>query len=486
MYPMRDTQNSTNFVMPAGRTSFLRDDRGGITILMLVLFVGILLLTGTAIDLGKHESKRADLQSALDRGILAVTSMEASVKEDEVEGMLKQYLAGRAFDEEPSIWSEEAGRPILTVTPDFDSINSRAVTASVSYPMRTTFLRLVGLSTLDVAASSAARQVARDIEISLVLDISGTMRWKKGSNTTVSNNRIAALKPAAVEFLQKITENGTSPYTTVNLIPYAGSVNIGKKAFNLLGGNAHHDYSYCLELDDADYSDYLLPPVKLTGRDQVPHFNYYSVTGDWDWMDWGWCPGPLSEAQWLSNDLSALEDRVNDIQLHDGTATYAAMKWALAMLDPSSRDFVADLADAGGVDTKFKGVRPADWTDVNTAKYIVLMTDGNVNFDARPKNIALDDPKLLTEDLNKLGGSYREQIISVSNGQSKFSKLCTDAKKNPGLRIFTIAFDVDSTSIEDEMRACATPGDFYTADTLNIAATFNQIYANIEKLKLTQ
>ena len=41
------------------------DERGALTPLMLVLFIGIIISTGVALDLVRHDAERSDLQDAL-------------------------------------------------------------------------------------------------------------------------------------------------------------------------------------------------------------------------------------------------------------------------------------------------------------------------------------------------------------------------------------------------------------------------------------
>ncbi len=55
------------------RCSFIQDECGGITIFVLILSVLMLVAGGMAVDFQRQELARADLQNALDRGVLAAT-----------------------------------------------------------------------------------------------------------------------------------------------------------------------------------------------------------------------------------------------------------------------------------------------------------------------------------------------------------------------------------------------------------------------------
>ncbi|MEM8791991.1 MAG: hypothetical protein AAGE80_10245, partial [Pseudomonadota bacterium] len=408
-------------------------------------------------------------------------------------------------------------------------------------------------------------------------------------------SRMEALKPAAIEFVNTVSNDGASDFVTINLVPYAGGVNIGQTAFSILTGrdttddplvvtdlsllplvnlgighrtldelditglnqehfpevdleailssvgvnsmdearpeqlaeegllvtladaekvdvnmyeidwsdvrrddvnmpfDLHHPFSFCLDIDPVDKNEYDNIPVPTKGAftDQVGHFNFFGYDrfahGN-QIMEWGWCPSQETEMVYLSNDFDLIEDRIDNMFMNDGTSTYAAMKWAAAMLHPDSQWFVDQMADYGAIDARFSSVgadpRPAAVDDTNTAKYIVLMTDGNVNYDYRPDDP--DDPGLWHD--NKGAGSGKTYTrTQQSEGREMFLQMCANLRDSfENLRIFTIAFDTNSTSIADEMRSCASSeSDFFQADTVDIAATFQTIAAKISELKLT-
>lgn len=613
---------------------FSRDEDGGITILMLVFFLGIVLMTGVAIDLMRHEEKRMNLQSALDRGVLASTSLRGEVQEGDVRAIVATYVNTRPFDysnlsfaDQSAMTAEEIQAEFddlssfLNVSPDFDTVGQRQVTATAALPMNTFFLHITGLDELYVIAESEAYEQEQNVEISLVLDISGTMRWTKGGrNPPAGQSRMETLKPAAMAFIDQVTANGASDKVTVNLIPYAGSVNIGKDVFSILTnqdigptsllnsdlgditlgdmgvghrtlaelniradkieeyldsltpteisvieaaigaslpenievtpelfnlnndspfdvpditlgalelfginkyevdwsdvnraeinlpGNINHPFSFCLDIDEFSTSEYdsLTLPTPGTHTTQLEHFNYYrydrfpaSRPNDPQIMEWGWCPSEETAITYMSTDHDAIKANINAMFMNDGTGTYAAMKWATALLHPDSQWLIDRLAALGKVDTKFSSTgedpRPAPLDDAGTLKVIVLMTDGNVNTDYRLNDRT--DPNfwysgdVYTNDNNEraAGGSNTNVRMSTNNGRSTFLDLCSDARTTfDNLRIFTIAFDTNSQSIENEMKQCATSlADFSRADTLNIGAVFNDIAGEISKLRLT-
>ena len=87
--------------------------------------------------------------------------------------------------------------------------------------MDTIFLRMAGLQQLGVPAISAAQQSGLDVEVSVVLDISGSMSREFTGGT--SQKRLDVLRVAAANFIDEILEPGAEDTTTVSLIPYSGA-----------------------------------------------------------------------------------------------------------------------------------------------------------------------------------------------------------------------------------------------------------------------
>lgn len=464
---------------------FCDDERGGITILMIAMFTMLMLSTGMALDLMRHETERAELQSALDRGVLAAANLnQTETAQDVVNGFVSDRIL-----------SDYSVTPNVVDTP---SINSRRVTGTASYMQDTVFLRLVGIPQLRVAATSTALHGRDNVEISMVLDISGTMRWGTG-NSTVEDNRISRLRPAARAFVTGVLADGADATTTISIVPYAGGVNPGEWMFNRIGGTeTYHSLSHCPELADADFpfqvpvadtdpEDY---PWVNTGLpegisyDQVPNFHYWAI--DWNWMDWGWCPSADSAITYLSNSEEGLHSAIDRIRLHDGTGTYNAMKWGLALLDPASQPIIEEMTapEVAIVDAAFSD-RPAPWDEADTLKVIILMTDGQITEQNRPSNPS--DPALNTEEV-LVYDHPRERTITRSTGLGWFYDIC-EASKQKGVVVFTIAFAAP-TSAQNEMRECArlagTVSNFYIANLLSIDDVFEQIRSTIGALRLVE
>ncbi|CUH77868.1 TadE/TadG family type IV pilus assembly protein [Tropicibacter naphthalenivorans] len=234
--------------------------------------------------------------------------------------------------------------------------------------------------------------------------------------------------------------------------------------------------SSCIEVYDDEFWTTALP----LSDDFVPHFNFWPT--DETVMDWGWCPEDDSAIQYYSSDAAQLKTFIDGLRMHDGTGIHIALKYALALLDPMTREAVGHLIDADLVAPEYLG-RPIDWHDGETEKYIVLMTDGQITDQYRPVD---PDAAINGEvDLQTQGpGSYTVLSDQATNTQQLFRQ-CDLARQN-GVVVFTIAFETNQAAADD-MRACASSDShFFHVQGTEIAEAFDSIARQINNLRLIQ
>ncbi len=448
------------------------EEDGALFIFALYTFVLILMMAGIGIDLMRFERDRSLLQSTLDRAVLAATD-------------LNQIRPPRAvvidyFDKAGLL--DYLDEDSIEVT---QGINFREVSARADATIATMFMRLSGVDTLSATAAATALERIPNVEISLVLDISSSMN---------QNGRIGALRPAAAAFIDTVLRGEAKEKTSINLIVYGGQTNPGPWMFAHLNGQRYPDIplsrrnggdangrfpnvSSCLELTANDFTHPDLP--KAHSYQQTPHFMYWNL--DPKTTDWGWCPSDEKAIIYASNDAAKLNHLVNTMRLHGGTGTQHAIKWAVSLLNPSTQGTFAAMAGDGMIPSEF-AARPAAWDDTETAKYIVLMTDGQINPQYRPKDPM--DPKNPTVALLSRQNDAR-QTVSSSVAFSQFLAQCNLAKASPrNITVYTIAFD-SPLSVQNEMIQCASsPSHFFNARTDDITSVFASIARQINQLKL--
>ncbi len=555
---------------------FGKDESGALAIWSVFMFLMMLMVAGVGADFMLNEMKRTRLQATLDRAVLAAADLDQTL---EPSGVVASYF-------------DKAGMSDFLASVNVqDGLNYRSVSADASSKTETLFIDMLGVNYLHAPALGTAEEEIPNVEISLVLDISGSMRY---------NNRMNNLKPAAQEFISTVLRGDAATTTSVNVVPYAGQTNPGPAMFDYLngirygstgedhfpeweqdisniviyfdrdhdgeldyaakiegypgsdvaefnkddvdtyfesvteylertqpeledaaaafgvsikGGQAQTEFfsvdgtpldgepmnngkgpdielnfsdfyaevmpqvSSCLELQSADFTH---PGLPQSGLRQVPHFMYWDIAANV--MDWGWCPEDDTRIQYAQNDEAALLDFIEDIRMHDGTGTHYAMKWGLALLDPSSRSAFSHLAGQGAVPSEFSA-RPSDWNEEGWRKVIVLMTDGQITDQFRPTE-PLDPVNGTTELLNQ-DSSQRERFTTRSTNLDRFYALCNFAKDN-GVTVYTISFEAPGNA-QTEMRNCASsPSHYFDVQGVEISDAFSAIANQINQLRLTQ
>ncbi|OHV24719.1 hypothetical protein BBJ66_23655 [Rhizobium sp. RSm-3] len=411
-----------------------------------LLLVPLIALGGGGIDLARYEMIRVEMQDGLDRGVLAAASLS---QKEHPEDTLRGFMKNLDYAQDITV--------NLTAT---KGPNSRKIEASAAYVMNTAFIHLVGVRQLTVSVVSTAEEAKQNIEMSLMLDMSGSM----------SGNRIKNLKKAAQQFIDQVLTDENKADTTITIVPYAGHVNIGAAIFDKLGAKRDHSNSSCVELSTGSFGGGSVPSLKDAA--QVPQFTQWNY-GRTDLKPW-WCPVESTAITYFSNDATYLKSRINQLELHDGTGTQNAMQWGYMLLNPGAKAIVNAAIDAKLMDAKFAN-RPASFKDPDTMKVIVLMTDGAITEQYRPKDYSR--PVTQAPD--------NKQIINATDTAKMLSSVCTAAKAS-GITVFTIGFEV-SGNATTQMTNCATsPGHYYPASGSGLGEAFKSISTSIKKLRLTQ
>lgn len=475
-----------------------RDEDGGLVVFALFVLVLMLVAGGMAMDVMRLETERTRLQNTADTAVLAAASL---TQQRDPEMVVADHF--RAAGQRANLRDVE-------VT---EGINFRDVRVSASAPLSTFFLRMVGINTLVAPAVGAAQERIPNVEVSLVLDISGSMRWRDHQGVP----RLRQLQHATKRFIERMVED-REDLVSISIVPYAGVTSPGPVVADMLGLVRDHPFSNCPELGDDDFTRPGFGHVTAaTSYAQVPHFhNWYH---QWLWpqydnipMGWGWCPMDDMQIVYHSSDVGFMQQWVDDMVLYDGTGTHTGMKWALTLLDPASRFITTGLLAADHPDQANRpnpqfADRPADWDEPETLKVIVLMTDGHITPQMRPRHdrpLNWNAPDWTDPWAELLHQRHNDPNTRYSSGQSQNNSnsvqtlaqnrvrdhvfdLCRMAKRN-GVIVYTIAFEVDMYSLgHQEMEYCATsPAHFFPAWGNELDTAFQAIAGAIQMLRLTE
>ncbi|MEM7441211.1 MAG: VWA domain-containing protein [Pseudomonadota bacterium] len=343
------------------KRGFVKDDEGSIIVFIMVVFSAMFLVGGTAVDLARHENLRATMQYNLDRAVLAAASLKQS---EDPEVIVQDYM------------SRVVAIDTFTVNVQKDvNINSRWVSATANAELDTWFLSMAGINNMPIRAHSEAEERIPNLEISLVLDVSGSM----------SGSKLTNLKVAAKEFVTTMLGNVDPDTVSISVVPFNHNVAPSVNLFDALSKDEKHDYSTCLDFQDSAFgSTAINPAVSQT------HAVYTSLTGSWDALnDSRKTCYTEDEFEILPHQqsVSKLHTKIDGLSADGWTAAHMGLKWGLALLDPAFQPVVTSLTnveatDPDKIDAGFDGI-PVAWTDPDTMKVVVLMGDGANTYEFR-------------------------------------------------------------------------------------------------------
>jgi Flp pilus assembly protein TadG len=195
---------------------FAGGNRGGVAVWGAIMFVPLLGFIGLGVDGARGYMVKARLSQALDSAGLAAG---------------KQFTnEAKAIEVANTVFKANfpAGYMDAALTGPEITFNAEAQTVQVaaSAVLSTYFVHLVGVNTLTVGASAEVMRQGINLEIALVLDVTGSM----------SGQRIVDLKDAAKDLVDIVVYADQSQYySKVAVVPYSNAVNPGSYAAQVRG-----------------------------------------------------------------------------------------------------------------------------------------------------------------------------------------------------------------------------------------------------------
>lgn len=513
--------------------AFQRDQDGSLIVFSLFMFIGMLMIAGIAVDVMRFENVRVKTQNTIDRAVLAAADLDQTVDPKTVVDDYFVKAGMDILDYEVTVVESKVG----------DTVVGRRVSANSDVKMGTMFMGMMGIEALDVSSGSIAEESINKIEISMILDVSGSM----GSNSKLLN-----MQNAAKDFLDEIFANNEVDNISISLIPYSTQVNIGETLASQFNLSNEQTDSACVNFASSDFNTPSLSTTQPLER--MGHFDRRtsrrSGRAPRDWT----C---RTESDFImtpwSNDIIALKQQIEGFTARGNTSIDIGVKWGAAMLDPSLRPVLANLAAGGTVDPALIG-RPYSYDDDDALKFMIVMTDGintsqwrlnsgyrsgpspywidpsNGNlsyFDADRSSsskywrqrigeyrstpdggsdaVQLSWPEVWSEMTVNWDAYYmhrnridfrnstyyarRDQVrgyVDAATKDARLSNICSNTRANGRVVVFAVGFEVtdDSAAV---MRDCATSDQhFYRVEGLEIGYAFRSIANQINQLKLTQ
>lgn len=441
---------------------FANDNRGNVAMtfgLMIFIMMGFM---GTSVDLGRVMLARKQTQEAVDAAVLAgmrkyQDTSDISQAATAAQLVFDTTIATNGRGTYPTNPFLVAGETVVFAPAN----NNTKLTGTVAGAMKTPFIgiatkafstTLTYFPTLPIKATSSAelssgQNSGTNLEVSVMIDITGSMGQSDNSGST----KIETVKTAAKSMVDILVWNDQANYTSkVAIVPFSETINLGsataatrargtvKSGTSTTAGSQNYTVSgtsypisdKCVteRLGTDKYTD-VAPSTSSVGR-------YYSTYGSSGGT--GVCP-TATPVKTLSSDKTALKTLIGTLTAGGNTAGQMGTAWAWYMLSPNFNSVF---------DTPNTAAPYTDLSEVNAKgkpklrKIAVLMTDGDYNT------------------------QYKNGLVNASgtNGTSstQADALCT-AMKAKGIEVFTIGSQV-STASKTFLKKCATnEAHFYDA-----------------------
>lgn len=408
--------------------AFHNDEHGGIAILFGLSLVSLTMFAGLALDYSRINHERTRVIAALDAAALAggKALLDGRLTDADVIERARSYF-------NQNVASAERFGAVETLDVQIDRVkNGITVTATVEVPM--TVGRLAGFDRLEFPLTAATVFKQQDIELSMALDVTGSMG---------SAGKLDALKSAAEDLFDiLLPDAGTPNKIRIALAPYSSGVNAGSYAATVTGvpnpaGNCTFERAQINDVNDN---------APASG-------DYLKAVGSPGIYPWATCP-TTSRIVPLTQDKALLRSEVQNYMAGGSTAGHLGAQWGWYLISPNW----------SGVFTG--GNAPAAYNDGKTVKAMVLMTDGL---------------------FNTLGGRNQGDYSPAARQSQRLAVDNCSAMRAQGIKVYTVGFKLDDPQASQTLKDCAgVPQNFFEASNgQELRNAFKAIAEQINNLHLT-
>lgn len=392
------------------------NEDGNFAIMGAIAVLALVLMTGFATDTQYLVNKQQRLQSASDAIVLqAFQSGERSPAE--LQTIAQDYI-NNAFSE-----AERNQVQVADIRRVGDEV--RVVLAQNLENDSGFFLRRPNAA---VSAEATASNAGEQINISLVLDTTGSMGQR---------GRIQALKRAANAFIDQLEKVDNDSFR-VAIVPFAQYVNIGENNIN---------------------ASWVVPPTNNSLRGCVgsrlgpqalrPEFAgdpFTAVTVNEGRDSCG------TELLPLTRDLDSVRRKVNSLQTRGFTYLPAGLIWGWRTLEPSLPFTEAQATIRNGKEPR---------------KVMIFMTDG-------------------ANTVQQNGNIHQITGRATFPANQQTTNLCNDAKASD-VEIYTVALQITDTPTLNLVSNCASSmaQSFDAQNEAELVSAFEQIGRELGRLRLT-
>lgn len=520
-----------------GIDGVVRSRQGGTTTFLAAAIIPLVAFGGLAIDTARGYLVKTRLQYALDAAALAGggAMFDETKRDAAIMAIFKANLPA-------GYMGATVNGPHISVNGVDQTIKVEAVVA-----LETSLMRVVGINEMNVSAVTEVQRQVKGMELALVLDITGSMRETTSGSV---QSKLEDLRDAAaklVDILYAGRDEVEDFYVAV--VPYTGTVNIGKQHANWLyrsygGGSGHGGHGHggggsdlpydppsntnpepydpsdynptswkgCVEAryrhgrdrnddppfaerfyphfwpSDRDYLSYIFDDLELRAIRNNP-WNKWHINEDHG--DFGHgpnlnCGNPIVP---LVKSRSTIEDAIDDLEYwrYGGTIGNQGLVWGWRVISPRWRG-LWDGDDSSDLPKDYIADLIAN-EQPPSDKVVVMMTDGYNNIGYVETNRHDGHYTAYGKpDWGRLGTTSDDGIKAAIN--NRMLETCTLMKQQE-IVIYTVTFDTegeDYEDIRDLYRDCATsPAHYYNSPGSDeLTSAFIAIGTQLSNLRLAK
>ena len=441
------------------------DTRGNIAIIFALALIPILAIVGVAIDTQMTLTQKNKVQAVIDSAVIfGARAMQDGASREDVAKDVDAYVTALLKQQSSSL---DCTSVALEYKDDAQDIN-----ASIFCSQPTTLSNVIGQRKMDFRVRSGSTYGIGKVDVAFVFDVSGSMgnSGKMADLKLAAKDAIDALLPATYDTakLDDVRLAMTAYDTMVNAGSYFKAVT-NKDVTRTYTVNYNKTTKVCIAYKHngqcKTYKDVVTPVVAsktITNKcvkerigaqaftDAAPAVNawieaaeakFNTATEKWSEETCN-SIGPLP----LTDSRADLKAYVNDLNDFGGTAGHMGVAWGWYLLDPKWEN-IWPVAS-----------RPLDYDEPDSAKALILMTDGEFN-------------------------SYFSSGQGDSFAQAK--ALC-DAAKAEHIVIYTVAFQAPKEG-QDILNYCATSAAnaFKPENGQQLKDAYKMIAKSISDLRIT-
>ena len=479
-----------------------RNQSGNVAVFFALAIIPIVGVVGLSMDYEATINSKTKVQSVVDTAILAASKHyqaggDKNATESFAQSMIKDQLDYYNADLECAAASVTVGA------------DDKALGISIDCDHDTSLMRVFGITETDFTVTSNSRWNYDSLEVSFVFDMSGSMSGLENDlaaaatmaldvlvpqtgSPPIANTRIAmvnyntylnagdlfeaatGLTPTRTYQMEDnyIDADGNPASRTVSITVDSTCVaeRIGVHAFSDVAPDPTHptagSVTTPVSVIDAEVASYddgkKIGRYGVTGDDDNPHgfvsAGYYFLIDDPNRKDDIWYPrapitagssaycrplGPLP----LTDDRDDMDDYLDDFDASRATGGQLGIAWGWYLLSENWKHLLPTSS------------APADYSDSSTLKALIFMTDG---FMYSPD-------------------------IGLGGGDPQARALCDRIKADTHIRIYTVGFNLTSSTAKRLLEHCASsPEHYFLADDATaLANAYLAIADDLVDLRIT-